>query len=131
MARKWGGVRLDDVGNMGAPEEGLLGRNLLATASGIGRNFTVGFGKGETQRERRAEEPGLGTQILEDWGGSNPTHTMNRNTKEDHARTNRAGQHWMVERIPLDWQLKNRAEPHAGDAETHCTARGSVKHDGR
>ena len=38
---------------------------------------------------------------------------MNRNTKEDHARTNRAGQHWMVERMPLDWQLKNRAEPHA------------------
>ena len=60
--------------------------------------------------DRRAR---TASQILEDWGGSNPTHTMNRNTKEDHARTNRAGQHWMVERMPLDWQPKNRAEPHA------------------
>ena len=40
-------------------------------------------------------------------GGSNPTHTMNRCTKEDRARTNRAGQCWMVERMPVDW------EPHA------------------
>ena len=43
-----GGVCLDDVVSMGAPEEGLLGRNLLATASGTGRNSKVGFGKGET-----------------------------------------------------------------------------------
>ena len=95
---------------MGAPEKGLLGRNLVATASGIGRNSTVGFGTGETQRDQWTEEPGLRPRILEDWGGSNPTHTMNRNMKEDHARTNRAGQHWMVERMPLDQQLKNRVE---------------------
>ena len=43
-----GGVRLDDVGSMGAPEEGLLGRHLLATASGTGTNSMVGFDKGET-----------------------------------------------------------------------------------
>ena len=55
-----GGVRLNDVGGMGAPEERLLRRNLLAIASGIGRNSTVGFGKGKTQRDQWAKEPGLG-----------------------------------------------------------------------
>ena len=53
------GVSLDNVRNMGAPEKGLLGRNMLATASGIGRNSTVGFGTGETQRDQWTEEPRL------------------------------------------------------------------------
>ena len=46
-----GGVRLDDVGALGVPEERLLGRKLLAISCEIGRNSTVGFGKGETQRD--------------------------------------------------------------------------------
>ena len=58
--KEMGAVRLDDMESMAAPEEGLLGRNLLAITSGIGRNSTVGFGKGKTQRDQWAEEPGLG-----------------------------------------------------------------------
>ena len=86
---------------------------MLATASGIGRNSTVGFGTGETQRDQWTEEPRLRPRSWRTGAARIPPHTMNRNTKEDHARTNRAGQHWMVVRMPLDWQLKNRAKPHA------------------
>ena len=66
-----GGVRLDDVGNMGAPEEGQWNREEFHGSIRQGRDRKRSMG-------RRAR---TGSQILEDWGGSNPTHNESKHER--------------------------------------------------